>query len=54
MLSYEQEKEINNALLAFAEQKAGDNKYAYAFGMLWATLTDTQIKSLNKFLEGNN
>lgn len=54
MLSYEKEKEIQQAVKEFALAKTGNDSrlaYAYLFGMLWGSLTEKQIKSLEKIVK---
>lgn len=38
-----------NNVLALAEARGGDAKYAYAFGFVWAMLTPEQKETLDRY-----
>ena len=42
-------KRIEGQILEFAKDKAGKDKFSYAFGMLSAMLTDDQLKWLDNY-----
>lgn len=50
MMSHDERKQIEAALLTYAETKASGYKYAYAFGVVIPMLTDEQMKTLDGYV----
>lgn len=52
MLEHSERKAIQEKLLNYSLIQSGDEKlkYAYAFGSLWALMTDDQLKAFDKHL----
>lgn len=48
-MQYEEWKRIEGQILAFSKDKAGANKFQYAYAMLSAMLTDDQLKWLDNY-----
>ena len=57
-MEYEKRNEIKQSLLDYSKSKVGEsnlaNVYAYSFGMLFAMLSDSQLKNLDKMVKGGS
>lgn len=54
-MEYQEKNKIEEKVFAYAIKKSGEEKfkYAYAFGLIWALLSDEQLKYIADFIEKN-
>lgn len=53
MMTYQEKSLVENKLMEYATNRAGDErfKYAAAFGAVWAMLNDEQVQTLDRYLD---